>query len=78
MWDGLDELLHQILMMGMELDPETLICNQLTWLIAQEDFINVCHHESLRSYTNIVHNEVSGPQTSARLGQRIPIFRFNQ
>jgi hypothetical protein len=29
-----------ILMMGMELVSETSIFNQLTWLIAQEDFIN--------------------------------------
>jgi hypothetical protein len=40
MWDDLVELLHQILMTGMELVPETSIFNELTWLIAQEDFIN--------------------------------------
>jgi hypothetical protein len=37
-------------MMGMELVPETLIFNQLTWLITQEDFINVHRRESFRSY----------------------------
>jgi hypothetical protein len=34
MWDGLDDLLHQILMMGTELVPEMSIFNQLTLLIA--------------------------------------------
>jgi hypothetical protein len=51
MWDGLDDLLHQILMMGMELVLETSIFNELTWLIAREDFINVSHHESFKSYS---------------------------
>jgi hypothetical protein len=49
MWAGLDELLHQILMMGMELVPEISIFNELIRLIAQEDFINVSHRESFRS-----------------------------
>jgi hypothetical protein len=40
MWASLVELLHQILMMGTELVPETSIFNELTRLIAQEDFIN--------------------------------------
>jgi hypothetical protein len=31
--------------------PEmSVILNQLTWLIAQEDFINVSCHESFTSY----------------------------
>jgi hypothetical protein len=34
MWDSVDELLHQILMMGTELVPEMSIFNQLTRLIA--------------------------------------------
>lgn len=34
------ELVHLILMMGMKLVPETSTFNQMTWLIAQEDFIN--------------------------------------
>jgi hypothetical protein len=39
------------LMMGTEIVPETLVIfNQVTWLIAQEDFINVIRHESFRSY----------------------------
>jgi hypothetical protein len=39
-----DMMCHQILMMRVEIVPETyVICNQLTWLIAHEDFINtVC------------------------------------
>jgi hypothetical protein len=40
----------QILIMGTELVPETLIFNQLTRLIAQEDYINVSRRESLGSY----------------------------
>jgi hypothetical protein len=48
MWDRLDDLLHQILM--TELIPETSIFNQLTRLIAREDFINVSRRESFRSY----------------------------
>jgi hypothetical protein len=39
MWDGLDELLHQISMMGIELVPETSIFNKLTWLIAVVLFV---------------------------------------
>jgi hypothetical protein len=44
------DLLHQILMMGMELVPETPIFNQLTQLIAREDFTvyNVPdHHKAM-------------------------------
>jgi hypothetical protein len=41
MWEGLDELLHQILMMGTKEVPEMLSFNQLTWLIARKDFTNV-------------------------------------
>jgi hypothetical protein len=39
MCDGLDKWLHQILMMGMELVPETSIFNELTRLRAWENFI---------------------------------------
>jgi hypothetical protein len=39
--DKLCPHLHQILMMGMELVPETLIFNKLAQLIAQEDFVKV-------------------------------------
>jgi hypothetical protein len=42
------------LMMGTEKVPETsVIFNQLTRLIAREDFINVSHREIFRSYKNI-------------------------
>jgi hypothetical protein len=41
---------HQILMIGTELVPGTLIFNQLTWLIAREDFINASRRESFGSY----------------------------
>jgi hypothetical protein len=41
MWDSLDELLHQTLMMRTQMVPETTIFNQLARLIAREDFINV-------------------------------------
>jgi hypothetical protein len=38
-------------MMGTEKVLETsVIFNQLTWLIAREDFVNFSHHESFRSY----------------------------
>jgi hypothetical protein len=50
MWDDLDKVLHQILMMGMKLVPEMSIFNQLTQLIAREDFIHISHRESFRSY----------------------------
>jgi hypothetical protein len=40
MWASLDELLHQILMIGAELVPETSIFNQLTQLTAREYLIN--------------------------------------
>jgi hypothetical protein len=40
MWAGLGELLHQILMMGTEMVPETSIFCELAQMIAWEDFIN--------------------------------------
>jgi hypothetical protein len=50
MWDGLDTQIAA-LMMGTEMVPETsVIFNQLTWLIAQEYFINVSCQESFTSY----------------------------
>jgi hypothetical protein len=57
MWAGLDELSHQILMMGIELVPETSIFNQLTQLIAQEDFINVLlrHYSLFALHGSIIH-----------------------
>jgi hypothetical protein len=41
MWDILDELSHQILMMGRELVPEMSIFNQLAHPIAREVFISI-------------------------------------
>jgi hypothetical protein len=50
MWDGLDIQLNHSPDDGTEMVPEMLvISNQLTRLIAQEDFINVSHCESFRS-----------------------------
>jgi hypothetical protein len=50
-WDGLNLMSHQTLMMGTDTVPETsVIFNQLTQLIAQEDFINFSCHESFSSY----------------------------
>jgi hypothetical protein len=40
MWASLDELLHQILMIGQNLSWKEIF-NKLTWLVAQEDFINI-------------------------------------
>jgi hypothetical protein len=39
-------------MMGTEVVPETLVStyNQLTWLCAQEDFIEFSRHESFKLY----------------------------
>jgi hypothetical protein len=35
------------LVMGTEMVPETLVIfNQLAWLIAREEFVDVSHHES--------------------------------
>jgi hypothetical protein len=39
------------LMMGTEMVSETVVSNDLTWLIAQEDFINISHCESIISYS---------------------------
>jgi hypothetical protein len=51
LWDGLNLMSHQILMMRTEMAPETSVkCNQLTQLIAEEDFINFSHCKSFRSY----------------------------
>jgi hypothetical protein len=45
---------HQSLMVGTEMIPETfLICNQLTWLTAREDYITLSRRESFRSYIKI-------------------------
>jgi hypothetical protein len=42
---------HQTLMMGAEMILKMLVIfNQLTQLMAQEDFINFSHRESFRSY----------------------------
>jgi hypothetical protein len=40
------------LMMGTEIVPETLVstCNQLTWLCAQEDFIEFSRRKSFKLY----------------------------
>jgi hypothetical protein len=39
-WEGFDLTSHQIQMMGTDMVSKTsVICNQLTWLVAQEDFI---------------------------------------
>jgi len=41
-----------MMMMMIEMVLKTLVqCRHLTWLIAQEDFIEFSHHESLRTYT---------------------------
>lgn len=45
----------QILLMGTGMVAEMLVLvNQLTWLMAQEDLININHHESFRSYA-VIH-----------------------
>jgi hypothetical protein len=45
---------HQSLIVGREMVPETcLISNQLTWLIAREDYITLNRRESFRSYIKI-------------------------
>jgi hypothetical protein len=42
---------HQTLMMGAEMVIEMLVIfNQLTQVVAQENFINFSHCESFRSY----------------------------
>lgn len=42
---------YENLIMG-DITPETsVIFNQLTWLIAREDFLNVARHKIYRSYT---------------------------
>jgi hypothetical protein len=44
------------MMMGAEMVPETsVIFKQLTWMIAREDFINVCQCESFTSNKNSVN-----------------------
>jgi hypothetical protein len=37
--------------MGTEPVPETLYLNQLTQLMAREDYIESCHRESFKTYT---------------------------
>jgi hypothetical protein len=39
--------------MGTEPVPETLYLNQLTRLMAQEDYIESCHRESFKTYKSI-------------------------
>jgi hypothetical protein len=41
------------LMMGTETVPETLDFNELTWLSAQEEFINFSRRESFTSYIKV-------------------------
>jgi hypothetical protein len=44
------------LLMGTDMVPEILVVfNKLTWLIAQEDFINISRHESIMSYIILDH-----------------------
>lgn len=43
------------LMVGVEVVPETIVLNELTWLVAQEDFITVICRESFTSYTRNAH-----------------------
>jgi hypothetical protein len=46
---------HQILMIGTEIGPQTfVIFNQLTQLIAREDFINISRRESFKLYVIIL------------------------
>jgi hypothetical protein len=50
-WPFRDHLCRQTLMMCTEMVPEmSVICNQLTRLIAREDFINFNRGESFGSY----------------------------
>jgi hypothetical protein len=59
MWEGLDEQLYPILMMGTELVPETsVIFNQLTRLIAREDFINVMKCSYCLMYATILKEAI--------------------
>jgi hypothetical protein len=49
----------QTLMMGTEMVPETsVIFNQLTWLIAREDYINFSRRETFTSYKTVMRFDV--------------------
>jgi hypothetical protein len=55
-WDGLNLMTHQTLVMGTEMVPEiSVIFNQLTRLIAQEDFtLATVKASDLKSYFSLL------------------------